>query len=129
MAWRMWLSVSGSGREKSGSAYVVFGKVDGKRVDLAALGTRGFRIDGRKPKAAPAIAGAGDVNGDGMADVLVGASGADHNGRKASGSAYVVFGAAGPDRVDLLSSAPAASASTAQPRRITPAGRSRVRAT
>ena len=64
-------------------------------VDLAALGQAGFRIDGaaaRRPGRPTRSRVAGDVNGDGHADVLVGAHYADNNGRKDSGSAYVVFG-------------------------------------
>src|SRR4051795_4502497 len=39
-----------------------------------------------------AVAPAGDVNGDGNADVLIAAPDAGRNGRRGSGSAYVVFG-------------------------------------
>ena len=35
-----------NGRTISGSAYVVFGKTTTTTVDLAALGSGGFRIDG-----------------------------------------------------------------------------------
>ncbi len=38
------------------------------------------------------VAGAGDFNGDGHNDVIVGAPGADNNGRIDSGSAYIVYG-------------------------------------
>src|SRR3954453_19776562 len=38
------------------------------------------------------VAAAGDVNGDGSADLIVGAPESSRNGRKGSGSAYVVFG-------------------------------------
>jgi hypothetical protein len=37
------------------------------------------------------VSGAGDVNGDGLDDVLIGAFGADPNGSH-SGQSYVVFG-------------------------------------
>ena len=40
------------------------------------------------------MSGAGDVDGDGFADLLVGAPEADPNGSN-SGAAYVVFGGAG----------------------------------
>ena len=72
-------------------------------MDLANLGARGFRIDGAAAGDALglAVAGAGDVNGDGRADVLVGAFLAGNNGRLNSGSAYVVFGSASTDTVDL----------------------------
>ena len=41
------------------------------------------------------------MNGDGRADVLVGSSHADNNGRMGSGSAYVVFGKTDTKSVDL----------------------------
>jgi FG-GAP repeat len=87
----------------SGSAYLVFGKTDTSNVDLVALGARGFRIDGAADAhfAGNSVAGAGDVNSDGRADVLVGATGADHNGRLDSGSAYLVFGKTDTTSVDL----------------------------
>lgn len=86
-------AASNNGRRSSGSAYVVFGKADTASVDLAALGSYGFRIDGAAGRHSWQLGGgAGDVNGDGKADVLVGAPLADTNGRENSGSAYVVFG-------------------------------------
>jgi hypothetical protein len=92
-----------NGRSNSGSAYVVFGRESPAQIDLAALGDGGYRIDGAvaADRAGFAVAGVGDVNGDGRADVLVGAHGADNNGRSNSGSAYVVFGKRSSARVDL----------------------------
>jgi Putative Ig domain/FG-GAP repeat len=80
--------------EASGSAYVIFGRRITTTVDLAALGSEGFRMDGAQGGdfAGSAVAAAGDVSGDGRADVVVGAIGADNNARSGSGSAYVVFG-------------------------------------
>ena len=58
-----------------------------------------LRIDGAaaSDEAGWSVAGAGDVNGDGLADVLVGAPGFD------SGSAYIVLGTRSPARIDLAS--------------------------
>jgi len=94
---------NGAGRSEAGSAYIVFGKPSGASVDLATLGTGGFRIDGAAAgdRAGGALAAAGDVNGDGLADVLVGAARADVDGRRDAGSAYVVLGKRTPDTVDL----------------------------
>jgi FG-GAP repeat len=52
------------------------------------------------------VSGAGDVNGDGLADLLVGDPRADPNGRGA-GASYVVFGSAHdfPATIDLASDA------------------------
>ncbi len=83
----------------SGAAYVVFGGASGLPdvLDLGALdGSDGFRLSGfaKGDYAGFSVGSAGDINGDGYADVVVGAMGADDNGAS-SGAAYVVFGKAG----------------------------------
>jgi uncharacterized protein YaiE (UPF0345 family) len=98
------LLADNNGRGNSGSAYVVFGKTSIGTVDLANLnasGSDGFRIDGAAGEAGFSVGGAGDVNGDGRADVIVGAPFAGNNGRGGSGSAYVLFGKASTGTVDL----------------------------
>ncbi|SFF27937.1 FG-GAP repeat-containing protein, partial [Nitrosomonas sp. Nm166] len=80
----------------SGSSYVVFGKASGfaATLDLSSLdGSNGFRLDGEAAHdySGISVSSAGDVNGDGFADLIIGASGADPNGN-GSGSSYVVFG-------------------------------------
>lgn len=98
------------GRANSGVAYVIFGQAVPTSVDLAALGSAGFRIDGAAADdgVGHSVAGAGDQNGDGRADLVVGAFGADDNGRAQSGSAYVVYGRPAPANVDLAALAPSA---------------------
>jgi hypothetical protein len=84
-----------AGRVNAGSTYVVFGSaVKDRTVDLANLGSAGFRVDGSATNdlSGYSVAGAGDVNGDGYADLLVGASRADPNGLADAGATYVVFG-------------------------------------
>ena len=87
-----------NGTNNAGSSYVVFGKAAGfdAIMDLSSLdGSNGFRVDGEATYdgAGVSVSNAGDVNGDGFDDVLVGAPLADPNGRY-SGSSYVVFGKA-----------------------------------
>ncbi len=89
----------------SGRAYVVFGRGEGKPthlVDIAAGTGAGFVMNGAATLdfTGSAVAGAGDVNGDGLADVIVGAYGADING-DTSGRSYVVFGKPSTTPVDL----------------------------
>ncbi len=38
------------------------------------------------------VSNAGDVNGDGIDDLIIGAAGADPNGNRRAGESYVVFG-------------------------------------
>ena len=66
--------VIGSEMFTAGRAYVVHGSGTGGTVALKALGTRGYRVEGANyTYAAQALAGVGDVDFDGYADVLVGA--------------------------------------------------------
>jgi hypothetical protein len=82
-----------------GDAYVVFGKADWSAapvVDPANLdGSNGFKLSGRSmfDSLGISVSSAGDVNGDGFDDVIVGANevGADPYG---NGASYVVFGKA-----------------------------------
>ena len=81
------------GGDFSGSAYVVFGRTASGTIDLATLGTGGLRFDGDAGYAAGAAVGhAGDVNDDGVGDLLIGATDADPHGRPNAGSTFVVFG-------------------------------------
>ncbi|MEX2647859.1 MAG: calcium-binding protein, partial [Alphaproteobacteria bacterium] len=94
------------GGADAGAAYVVFGTANAPAsLGLASLDqATGFRLEGvgAGDAAGFAVAGAGDVNGDGLDDVIVGAPDADHAGADA-GAAYVVFGQAGgfPAAIDL----------------------------
>ncbi len=85
------------GGENAGEAYVVFGKASNPRaIDLTNLAAGdGFIIQGDAggDRAGTSVSGAGDVNGDGFADLIVGASEGDDGGNNA-GAAYVVFGKA-----------------------------------
>jgi hypothetical protein len=83
----------------SGQSYVVFGKSGGfgASLDLSTLnGTNGFAINGINERdfLGNSVSSAGDVNGDGFDDLIIGASWANHNGSY-SGQSYVVFGKSG----------------------------------
>ena len=80
----------------SGAAYVVFGQAGGSRADLNLSdlnGTNGFEISGeRYSQSGRSATGAGDVNGDGFDDVILGSPGI--TGSRNIGFSYVVFGRA-----------------------------------
>jgi hypothetical protein len=96
---------SPSGRVYAGESYVVFGKADGAAVDLAdvAAGIGGYKLEGIDggDNAGFSVSGAGDVNHDGLGDVVVGARFADPLNRTNAGETYVVFGQARGTPVDL----------------------------
>jgi hypothetical protein len=88
-----------SGPTAAGASYVVFGTRNpfNATLNLAALdGTNGFRIDGENndDRAGSSVSGAGDINGDGFRDLIIGAERSDANGTY-SGASYVVFGKGG----------------------------------
>ncbi|MCC5616119.1 hypothetical protein LC605_13790 [Nostoc sp. CHAB 5836] len=81
----------------SGQSYVVFGKSTGfdATLNLSDLnGTNGFTINGIAAGdwSGFSASSAGDVNNDGIADLIIGAVYADPNGIDAAGQSYVVFG-------------------------------------
>ncbi len=78
---------------------MVFGKASGfaASLDLSTLnGSNGFRLDGIDADdfSGKSVASAGDVNGDGVDDLLIGAYGGDPGGDISAGETYVVFGKA-----------------------------------
>ena len=83
--------------DSAGETYVVFGGLLAApdQFDLSTLdGINGFRLDGIDSYdfSGLSVSTAGDVNGDGFDDMLVGAHGADPGGVSSAGETYVVFG-------------------------------------
>ncbi|NQV26358.1 MAG: FG-GAP repeat protein, partial [Rhodopirellula sp.] len=83
--------------QRAGESYVVFGKSGGfsSAINLGTLdGTTGFRLDGidTRDYSGYSVSNAGDVNGDGIGDVIIGAFQADAGGNSNAGKSYVVFG-------------------------------------
>ena len=101
---------SPGGRFHAGESYVIFGRDTAATGDFPAelelsslasgAGSVGFVVNGIDADdwSGRSVSGAGDVNGDGVADIIVGASGADPGGRVQAGESYVVFGRTDTDQ-------------------------------
>jgi len=88
---------SPNGISEAGQSYVVFGSNSGfgASFNLSALnGSNGFAINGIAAfdLSGWSVSSAGDVNGDGFDDLIIGAPFADRNGINLAGQSYVVFG-------------------------------------
>ena len=97
---------NGTAGTDTGATYVIFGgaanltaldaadgTTDGSIQSSNIDGTFGFRLDGERvsDRAGDAVAAGGDINGDGAADLLIGADRADTNPTN-TGKAYLLFG-------------------------------------
>ena len=91
------------GRLDAGEAYVIFGGAGGGDVALATPAPHGYAVSGESAgdNLGRTVGGGGDVDGDGRADVVLGAPGALRDGRDDSGAAYVAFGKQSTIDLDL----------------------------
>ncbi|ACC83215.1 beta strand repeat-containing protein [Nostoc punctiforme] len=88
---------SPNGKINAGKSYVVFGNSNGfgASLNLSSLdGSNGFVINGidRLNYSDSLVSSAGDINGDGLDDLIIGVAGASPNGKFSAGKSYVVFG-------------------------------------
>ena len=98
------------GENLAGEIHVVYGGASapgtGGVLDLSALdGTNGFTLTGidAYDRSGVSVSSAGDVNGDGYDDLIIGAYQADPDGDMNAGETYVVYGgASAPDTDGVL---------------------------
>lgn len=92
--------------QNDGTAYVVYGTDTAQTIDISTLSaSQGYKITGPIPtetavtsvQFAQYVGAAGDVNGDGIADMIIGSSSSAAYGYKA----YVVFGQEGTNTTNV----------------------------
>ena len=90
-----------------GDSYIIFGRSSfNESLDLTNLnGSNGFKVDGitEDDRFGRAVSEAGDLNNDGIDDILITANFVDVDGNENAGAAYVIFGNEDdfPDDLDL----------------------------
>jgi glycosylphosphatidylinositol phospholipase D len=85
-----------NGRDYAGASYVVFGSDQGfpAVIDLASEADLIIEGAAARDQSGISVSGAGDVDGDGIDDLIIGAERASPNGLIYAGASYVIFGAA-----------------------------------
>jgi len=79
----------------TGRAYIIYGSPNlPPTIDVSSLGSAGITMIGGQEdgRFGSAVSGAGDFNGDGYGDVLVGAPNEEHNQNGDAGAAYLILG-------------------------------------
>jgi methionine-rich copper-binding protein CopC len=109
------------GAQNQGAAYVVYGNSTGNWVSLdlsnGIAASQGFKISGQTgTNLGDAVSSAGDVNGDGLADVVVSSKVAG-----TGGSAYVLYGTSAATGLDIDLNASGGSIATSRGFRISDA--------
>lgn len=102
-------NADGNAQLGSGETYLIFGSENlPGHIDLSDLNqidnVNGSTINGvdRSDFSGRSVSNAGDINGDSIADILIGAYRADPNDIPGAGEAYIVFGATNlPDVINL----------------------------
>ena len=86
------LIVGAFGHGVGGAAYLIYGSSGGPvgEIDLSAAGAK-FLGEGPADCAGWSVSGAGDVNGDGFDDLIIGAF-CNSGGHFRSGAAYLIYG-------------------------------------
>lgn len=89
---------------EAGAAYILFGKDSMESLTLNSLSIEnGISITGAVSgdRTGFSVSGAGDVNGDGYQDALIGAPYATRFGQSNTGVVYIIFGKSTPSNINL----------------------------
>ena len=82
---------------QTGIVYLIYGSYNSTNINCATLGSRGTTITGAGGNAGWSVSSAGDVNGDGFADILIGAPFYSTN----TGIAYLIYGGHNKTNINL----------------------------
>ena len=92
------------GYSTNGAAIIIYGSSSGSYSDvsLASVGSAGYVINGENStdRSGHSVRGMGDINGDGIDDIMLSTI-HDDDGGTSAGAAWVIFGESGTSRSDI----------------------------